>query len=86
MKNLPCQERKTYTDMIEDIVTQIVDKPDDVDVIEIEDANWLHVKIWVNDEDKGKLIGKKGSIIGAIHTLMVAISRGEKVAVDVAKE
>jgi predicted RNA-binding protein YlqC (UPF0109 family) len=84
MKNLPYQEVNTYTDWVENTVLQLVDDANAVDVSEEEDGNnWLKIVIKVARDDKGKMIGKNGSIIGSIHKILIAMSRGKKIAIDI---
>lgn len=84
MKNLPYQEDKSYTDLVENIVLQLVDDSEAVEVYEKkDDKNWLKICVKVANGEKGKVIGKDGSIIGSIHKILIAISRGQKIAIDI---
>lgn len=56
------------------IATQIVDYPEQVNVNEIDGGRTIVLELSVAKEDLGKIIGKKGKHIGAIRTLMMAIS------------
>ncbi len=56
------------------IAQHMVDSPDQVDVKEIDGVNTLVLELSVAKPDLGKIIGKKGRNIGAIRTIMMAIS------------
>ena len=56
--------------LIEYIAKSIVNAPDDVVVTEEETERGLTFKLQVNDEDKGRIIGKQGRVAEAIRTLL----------------
>ena len=57
-------------DLVEYIAKSIVNVPDDVVVTEEETERGLTLKLQVNDEDKGRIIGKQGRVAEAIRTLI----------------
>jgi len=57
-------------ELIEYIAKSIVNAPDDVVVTEEESEQGLTLKLQVNDEDKGRVIGKQGRIAEAMRTLL----------------
>lgn len=60
-------------ELIEYIVENLVDHPDDVRINEIQGSEENIVEIRVNEEDVGKVIGKNGSVAKALRTLMTAV-------------
>ena len=60
--------------LLADIARQIVDYPEQVRVNEIDGDHTIVFELSVAKEDLGKIIGKKGHNIGAIRTIMMAIS------------
>ncbi len=56
------------------IAQHMVDSPDQVDVKEIDGVNTVVLELSVAKPDLGKIIGKKGQNIGAIRTIMMAVS------------
>jgi predicted RNA-binding protein YlqC (UPF0109 family) len=52
----------------------MVDYPDQVSVREIDGENTIVLELTVAKQDLGKIIGAKGRNIGAIRTLMMAVS------------
>ena len=57
-------------ELIEYIAKSIVNAPDDVVVTEEESEQGITFKLQVNDEDKGRVIGKQGRIAEAMRTLL----------------
>ena len=57
-------------ELIEYIARAIVNSPDDVVVTEEESELGTTFKLQVNDEDKGRVIGKQGRIAEAMRTLL----------------
>lgn len=75
-KKLPFQKETCFEDMLEDIVLQIVDYPDDVYVREVVgEGDIMTFLVSVNANDRGKVIGKQGTTIGALHKLFAVMSR-----------
>ena len=71
--------------LIEYIVSNLVNHPEDVIVEEQSDGNDLTlINIQVNPEDIGRVIGKSGKVIKAIRqiTRIAAIQKGIRVRVD----
>jgi len=58
-------------------VKALVDDPDSVEVNEIRGVQSFTLELKVNEEDIGKIIGKKGRIIEAIRTIVRAASTKE---------
>lgn len=59
-------------DLLELIVKQLVDNPDDVAVNEIAGEQTSVFELRVNKSDLGKVIGKQGRTARAIRTLLSA--------------
>lgn len=57
-------------DLLETIIKEIVDVPDQVNIEEIEENGIVTFMISVAPEDMGKVIGKGGKIIKAIRNIM----------------
>ena len=64
------KELKDMKELVEYIAKSIVNVPDDVVVTEEETERGLTLKLQVNDEDKGRIIGKQGRVAEAIRTLI----------------
>ncbi|MEZ4705379.1 MAG: KH domain-containing protein [Bdellovibrionota bacterium] len=59
-------------ELLELIVKQLVDKPEDVSVNEVAGEQTSVFELRVNKEDLGKIIGKQGRTAKAIRTLLSA--------------
>ncbi len=69
-----------------DIASALVDKPEEVSVVETEESgDNVVLELSVAPEDMGKVIGKHGRIAKAIRTVMKAAAsvEGKKVSVDI---
>jgi predicted RNA-binding protein YlqC (UPF0109 family) len=67
---------------MKDLVTQIaralVDKPEEVAVVEVEGNQTSVLELRVAKEDIGKVIGKQGRIAQAMRTIVSSVSAKEK--------
>lgn len=72
-------------EMVEYIARSLVDKPEEVEVIETENDRLVVLEIRVAPEDMGKVIGKQGKIAKSIRTVTkaAAAKTGKKVAVEI---
>ena len=61
-------------DLIEFIAKALVDKPDDVQVTEVEGEQTSVIELKVAKEDLGKVIGKQGRTARAMRTILSAAS------------
>lgn len=64
-------------EMIEIVVKQLVDKPDEVQVNAVETEQRIIYELTVGEGDYGKVIGKRGRNISALRTLVFAINAKE---------
>ncbi|MEE9218261.1 MAG: KH domain-containing protein [Acidobacteriota bacterium] len=58
--------------MVELIARTLVDRPDEVEVREVEEAGDTVLELQVAQEDLGKVIGKQGRTAHAMRTLLEA--------------
>ncbi len=61
-------------EIIESIVKNLVDKPDEVRVTETSGEKTVCYELKVGDGDLGMVIGKHGQIVRSIRTLVAAVS------------
>ena len=61
-------------EMVKYIATSLVDKPEAIDVREVENEENIVIELRVDPEDMGKVIGKQGRIAKAIRTVVKAAS------------
>ena len=71
--------------LLVDIVTAIVDTPDEVKVVRNENGNNIEFTLSVAPDEMGMVIGRGGKIAKAIRTVVKAASAstGKKVTVDI---
>ncbi len=72
-------------ELVEYIAKSIVNVPEDVVITEEETEEGLTLKLQVNDEDKGRIIGRQGRVAQAIRTLLrvKAAKAGTKVNLEI---
>lgn len=61
-------------DLIEYIAKALVDRPEEVRVLEVEGEKTSVIELSVAKEDLGKIIGKQGRTARAIRTILTAAS------------
>ncbi len=61
-------------DFLDFIIKAIVDHPDDVSISEVDGEKTVIYELRVNQQDMGKVIGKRGQNARAIRTLLSATS------------
>lgn len=73
-------------ELVEFVVKQFVNNPQDVSVSVTSSGNSDLIEITVNDADRGKVIGREGQTIKAIRMLVNASApTDKKYSVDIAK-
>jgi predicted RNA-binding protein YlqC (UPF0109 family) len=72
-------------EFIEYIAKHLVDKPDEVEVKEVEGEKTTVYELRVGDGDLGKVIGRKGQTARSIRTLLAAASakRGKRAVLEI---
>ena len=72
-------------DFVEFVAKGLVDKPEDVQVVEVEGEQGAVLELRVAKEDLGKVIGKQGRIAKAIRSVVKAAASKEdkKVIVEI---
>ena len=64
-------------ELLTNMIKAIVDKPDEVDITLTESENTMIYELRLGEGDVGKVIGKKGRNVGAIRTILTAVSAKE---------
>lgn len=62
------------THIVDYLVKSLVDKPEQVEIMESKEGSMTVIRIQVADEDRGRVIGKNGQTIRAIRALLHAVS------------
>lgn len=76
------------TKLVEAIAKSLVDKPENVVVTETSSRQGTVIKLKVDPDDMGKVIGKQGRIAKALRVVVKAAATREnkKVTVEIVKE
>ena len=64
------------SDLVLFIARSLVEKPDQVNVKEVEEDDRITIELRVDPDDMGKVIGRQGRIAKAIRTVVKAASAG----------
>ncbi|MDB5059853.1 MAG: hypothetical protein JWO59_3325 [Chloroflexi bacterium] len=72
-------------DLIEYVAQSLVTKPEQVQVIELEDNGVLVYQLQVAPEDMGKVIGRQGRIANAIRSLLkvASVRQGRRAVLEI---
>lgn len=72
-------------ELVEFIVTSLVDHPDQVQVYEIKERAATTLELSVAGADMGRVIGKNGRVINSIRALVqvLAAKQGERVSLEI---
>ncbi len=69
-------------ELIEYIVKAIVNKPDEVVITEEQSDGGVLLKLQVDTEDMGRVIGKQGRVVQAMRTLLRVMAAKEGTRVE----
>ena len=69
--------------ILETIITNLVEKKDEVSINEIEGTQSVVFEVKVAQDDMGKIIGKQGKIAKSIRTVMKAVAAKENKRITV---
>lgn len=74
--------------LVEAIARALVSKPDEVKVTEVSDGKNIVIKLSVDKDDIGKIIGKSGRIAKAMRTVVkaAAIKQNKRVTVEIVED
>lgn len=72
-------------ELLEYIIKAIVQKPEEVEVREVEGTNSVILEVKVAPEDRGRVIGKQGQTVKALQTIVrfAGLKKGKKVVIEV---
>lgn len=74
-----------FKDLVEYMVTSLVDYPDQVTVYEIDEGNSIVLELSVAESDIGRVIGRRGSVVNAMRTLLqvLAAKQGKRATLEI---
>lgn len=73
-------------ELLEYVVPQIVNHPDEVDIKKNEQDGIIYLTINTHPDDIGRVIGKNGKVINSLRQIarIIAIKQGVRVNIDIA--
>ena len=69
--------------LVEYVAKSLADNPDGVSVEVEEDGDAIILRLLVDEEDMGRVIGRNGRTAKALRTIINALADGKKIRVDV---
>ena len=74
-----------FTDLVEYVVKSIVDNPDQVTVAEFDEPGSITLEVSVAESDMGRVIGRRGSVVNSIRSLVqvLAAKQGKRVSLEI---
>lgn len=69
--------------LIHYIVSKLVMDRESVEVIETRDGDEVHIQVYLNPDDMGRVIGRQGKIARSIRSIAKAVGTKEQVMVSV---
>ena len=76
-------------ELLEQLIKELVDKPDEVIVTEVETERMVIYELRVGDGDVGKIIGRHGRTATALRTIISAITAkggGKRAMMEIIEE
>lgn len=70
-------------EVLELIITNLVNNKEEVSIEEINDGNTVTYKVKVSKDDMGKVIGRQGKVARSIRTVMKSVSAKENKKVNI---
>lgn len=79
------QNDSAFTDLVEYIVKSIVDNPDKVTVSQYDEGPRVMIEVTVAESDMGRVIGRGGSVVTSIRSLVqvLAAKQGKRVNLEI---
>jgi predicted RNA-binding protein YlqC (UPF0109 family) len=74
-----------FTELVEYIVRSIVDNPDQVTVSQYDEGDSVMIEVTVAESDMGRVIGRGGSVVTSIRSLVqvLAAKQGKRVSLEI---
>lgn len=69
--------------VVETVVRNLVDHPDEVEITEEEHGRGINFVVRVAEGDRGNVIGRNGTTIQALRTLLNGLGQRRRLRVDV---
>jgi len=82
------ESTEAFRDLAEFIVESLVDNPDQVSVKEIATDRTVIVEVQVASSDMGRVIGRGGTVVNSIRTLLqvLAVKEDKRVSLEILED
>lgn len=82
------ESSEVFKDLAQYIVESLVDNPDQVSVREVATDNTVTVEVQVASSDMGRVIGKGGTVVNSIRSLLqvLAVKVDKRVTLEIIEE
>ena len=82
------ESTEAFKDLAEFIVESLVDNPDQVSVKEIATDRTVIVEVQVASSDMGRVIGRGGTVVNSIRTLLqvLAVKEDKRVSLEILED
>jgi hypothetical protein len=82
------ESTEAYKDLTQYIVESLVDNPDQVNVREVAIDNTILVEVQVAQSDMGRVIGRGGTVVNSIRTLLqvLAVKADKRVSLEIIED
>jgi uncharacterized protein len=82
------ESTEAFKDLSQYIVESLVDNPDQVNVTEVAIDNTILVEVQVAQSDMGRVIGRGGTVVNSIRTLLqvLAVKVDKRVSLEIIED
>lgn len=82
------ESTEAFKDLAQYIVESLVDNPDQVKVSEVATDNTILVEVQVAQSDMGRVIGRGGTVVNSIRTLLqvLAVKADKRVSLEIIED
>jgi predicted RNA-binding protein YlqC (UPF0109 family) len=82
------ESTEAFKDLAQFIVESLVDNPDQVNVREVATDNTILVEVQVAQSDMGRVIGRGGTVVNSIRTLLqvLAVKADKRVSLEIIED
>lgn len=79
------ESNSAFTDLVEYMVSSLVDNPDQVAISAVDEGNSIVLEISVAESDIGRIIGKRGSVVNGMRALLqvLAAKNGKRATLEI---
>ena len=82
------ESTEAFKDLAQYIIESLVNNPDQVNVREVATGNTILVEVQVAQSDMGRVIGRGGTVVNSIRTLLqvLAVKSDKRVSLEIIED